>query len=590
METASLFPVEMVPAAVVGGRIWVVGGLTGPEQSTNKTEFYDPTLHTWGPGPPLPIALSHAMMVGYQHTVWVIGGFVQRGSNPTAGDSARVLILNKNQDDWIPGPSLHHARAAGAAAVVGNKIVVAGGRTGDPAKLVTTTEIYNGTSWHDSTPITVPGDHVAAASDGTYLYAVGGAKLTSAINTAAVQRFNPATGQWTQLTHLQTAANAVGAAVVDGQLITFGGSNLGTVFNTVRAYNLTTKTWSSLPHMPQARQGMGVAVIGNDIYAIDGAAQPGHHAPTSTVQVLTAPAPSVQLAGVWRKLRSTLFPVEMVPAAVVGGRIWVVGGLTGPEQSTNKTEFYDPTLHTWGPGPPLPIALSHAMMVGYQHTVWVIGGFVQRGSNPTAGDSARVLILNKNQDDWIPGPSLHHARAAGAAAVVGNKIVVAGGRTGDPAKLVTTTEIYNGTSWHDSTPITVPGDHVAAASDGTYLYAVGGAKLTSAINTAAVQRFNPATGQWTQLTHLQTAANAVGAAVVDGQLITFGGSNLGTVFNTVRAYNLTTKTWSSLPHMPQARQGMGVAVIGNDIYAIDGAAQPGHHAPTSTVQVLRLHR
>ena len=255
-----------------------------------------------------------------------------------------------------------------AAAVVGNKIVVAGGRTGDPGKLVMTTEIYNGTSWHDSTPITVPGDHVAAASDGTYLYAVGGAKLTSAINTAAVQRFNPATGQWTQLTHLQTAANAVGAAVVDGQLITFGGSNLGTVFNTVRAYNLTTKTWSSLPHMPQARQGMGVAVIGNDIYAIDGAAQPGHHAPTSTVQVLTAPAPSVQLAGVWRKLRSTLFPVEMVPAAVVGGRIWVVGGLTGPEQSTNKMEFYDPTLHTWGSGPPLPIALSHAMMVGYQHT------------------------------------------------------------------------------------------------------------------------------------------------------------------------------------------------------------------------------
>jgi hypothetical protein len=302
-----------------------------------------------------------------------------------------------------------------------------------------------------------------------------------------------------------------------------------------------------------------------------------------------SPSPA-QLAGPWQLGTASPFPVEMVPAAVVGGRIWVVGGLTGPEQSTKKTEFYDPTLHTWGPGPPLPIALSHAMMVGYQQTVWVIGGFVQRGSNPTAGDSARVLILNKNQDGWINGPSLHHARAAGAAAVVGNKIVVVGGRTGDPGKLVTPTEIYNGTSWHDSTPIPVPGDHVAAASDGTFLYAVGGAKLTSAINTAAVQRFNPATGQWTQLTHLQAAANAVGAAVVGGQLITFGGSNLGTVFNTVRAYNLTAKTWSSLPPMPQARQGMGVAVIGNEIYAIDGAAQPGHHAPTRTVQVLRLHR
>ena len=62
------------------------------------------------------------------------------------------------------------------------------------------------------------------------------------------------------------------------------------------------------------------------------------------------------------------------------------------------------------------------------------------------------------------------------------------------------------------------------------------------------------------------------------------------MLNTVRELNLTTKNWSSLPPMPQARQGMGVAVIGNDIYAIGGAAQTGHHDSTNIVQVLRLHR
>jgi len=59
-------------------------------------------------------------------------------------------------------------RAAGAAAVVGNDIVVVGGRTGtSSAQPVTTTEIFNGTSWHDAAPIPVPVNHLAAASDGT---------------------------------------------------------------------------------------------------------------------------------------------------------------------------------------------------------------------------------------------------------------------------------------------------------------------------------------------------------------------------------------------------------------------------------------
>ena len=572
LGTASPFAVQHLPAAVLGGRIWVAGGLTGAQRATRKTEVYDPTVRTWGSGPLLPIALNHAMMVTYRHTLWVIGGFVPRGGNPTAGASARVLMLS--EDHWIDGPALHHARAAGAAAVVGRKIVVVGGRTGDPAKPVPATEVFDGTSWHDAAAIPHPADHLAAASDGTYLYAVGGQKLTSAADIAAVQRFNPATGQWAQLPPMPRAATGLGAAVIGRQLITLGGENLLSVFRTVRAYNLDTRKWSSLPGLLEARHGMGVAAIGSTLYAIDGAAQPGHKASTRAVQVLTVPRPSAQLAGAWRWGHDTPFAVQHLPAAVLAGRIWVAGGLTGAQRATRKTEVYDPTVRTWGSGPLLPIALNHAMMVTYRHTLWVIGGFVPRGGNPTAGASARVLMLS--EDHWIDGPALHHARAAGAAAVVGRKIVVVGGRTGDPAKPVPATEVFDGTSWHDAAAIPHPADHLAAASDGTYLYAVGGQKLTSAADIAAVQRFNPATGQWAQLPPMPRAATGLGAAVIGRQLITLGGENLLSVFRTVRAYNLDTRKWSSLPGLLEARHGMGVAAIGSTLYAIDGAAQPGH--------------
>ena len=91
------------------------------------------------------------MMVSYQNTVWVIGGFEPQGSEIIGVASARVLHLDVDQDSWIEGPELHHARGAGAAAVVGNKIVVVGGRTaGTSPQEVATTEVFDGTSWHDA--------------------------------------------------------------------------------------------------------------------------------------------------------------------------------------------------------------------------------------------------------------------------------------------------------------------------------------------------------------------------------------------------------------------------------------------------------
>ena len=174
---------------------------------------------------------------------------------------------------------------------------------------------------------------------------------------------------------------------------------------------------------------------------------------------------------------------------------------------------------------------------------------------------------------------------------MGHKIVVVGGRTGASQQLVKPTEIFDGTSWHDAAAIPVPGNHLAAASDGTYLYAVGGHKITETSNTAAVQRFDPATGQWTQLPSMPVAASGLGAAVVGGQLITVGGDN---AIDRVQHRPGIQPGHQGLVHpaatSPAARTGMGVTAYRNILYALDGAAQPGHIASTNTVQILRFHR
>jgi non-specific serine/threonine protein kinase len=286
--------------------------------------------------------------------------------------------------------------------------------------------------------------------------------------------------------------------------------------------------------------------------------------------------------------------VQQLPAAVRNqSQIWLAGGLTGTtvatDQATNKTEYYDTALHLWSSGPNLPFPVHHAMMVYYRNQLWLIGGFLPQGPDLEAAVSNKVLKLDAAAGRWVEGPPLHHARAAAAAVVVGNQIVVVGGRTGGqhPGD-VKQTEIFNGKSWHDAANIPVPGDHLSAVTDGRYLYALGGRTLEPTANHNAVQRFDPASNQWTQLTPMPVANSDMGAVYLGGELITFGGENGLTVYGTTRAYNLATNTWSTLPSLHDARHGMGVAVIGNTIYAMDGASQPGHAGSTRTLQLLRF--
>ena len=248
-----------------------------------------------------------------------------------------------------------------------------------------------------------------------------------------------------------------------------------------------------------------------------------------------APAPA---AG-WRPLNEAAVAVQQVNATVLDGRIWVAGGLTPSHEPTASTQFYDPTINSWGQGPPLPEPVHHAMLVTYRNQLAVIGGFHSRDHDLLAVTSSRMLLLDNNTGQWVEGPPLRHPRAAGGAAVVGNEIVVVGGRTGNPEQLVTQTEVYDGTRWRDAADIPVPGDHLAVTADSSYLYAVGGRKFTAGSNTDVVQRYDPKANRWTILTPTPQPVSGAGAAVVDGRLIVVGGEGVTTVSDTVQAYDLT---------------------------------------------------
>ena len=233
------------------------------------------------------------------------------------------------------------------------------------------------------------------------------------------------------------------------------------------------------------------------------------------------------------------------------------------------------------------------MLVNYHDQLAVIGGFRSRDTDPLAVTSPRMLLLDNNTDKWVDGPPLRHPRAAGGAAVVGDEIVVVGGRTGNPAQLVTQTEVYDGTGWRDAADIPMPGDHLAVTADSKYLYAVGGRKFSAGSNTDVVQRYDPKADRWTILTPTPQTVSGAGAAIVDGQLIVVGREDAHQRLRHrpgLRPDRPQHATWTTLAPLtpPPGRHGLGVTAIGNTLYAVGGATKAGHTASTNLVAALRF--
>jgi non-specific serine/threonine protein kinase len=294
-----------------------------------------------------------------------------------------------------------------------------------------------------------------------------------------------------------------------------------------------------------------------------------------------APANTANLK--WRAVRDAPEARQFGAYTVDEHSIWIFGGL-GEDTSTStaNTMAYDPAIDTWKSGPKLPLPVHHAMAVTYKGDPVVIGGWVPSGANLTAQTSNRVFALRNGA--WEELPKLNHARAGGAAAVVGDKIIVVAGQAG--GKLVAPTEVFDGKTWKDAADIPTPRDHLAGASDGKYLYAVGGRNLSADKNTGALERYDPSGDSWKKLPSMPTPSGGLGAAIVAGRLVAVGGETPTSVLDAVQSFDLRTNKWSKLPPIETPRHGVAVAAIGNSLYVLTGAEETSHSGSTPTAEVL----
>jgi non-specific serine/threonine protein kinase len=277
---------------------------------------------------------------------------------------------------------------------------------------------------------------------------------------------------------------------------------------------------------------------------------------------------------------------QNMDGTVLDGTLWVVGGLAAGSQASDRVEGYDPVINSWKTGPALPVRLHHAMVVTYKGEVVVIGGWIPQGSDQSALTSDRVFALRDGQ--WESLPPLRRPRAAGAATVVGDRIVVFGGQ--DESQLLRTTEVFDGKRWTGGADLPTPREHLAAVSDGEFAYAVGGRELAPDKNLATLERYDPEADSWQALPDMPTARGGLGAVIVGRRVFAVGGESPTGAMREVEYFNLGDKSWSRAPSMRTPRHGLTVEAIGGAFYAIGGATHAGHASAVDDTEVTRLTR
>ena len=113
---------------------------------------------------------------------------------------------------------------------------------------------------------------------------------------------------------------------------------------TCRATTSGADSGDELPALPTPRHGVAVTALGDSLYAIGGATLAGHVAPTNDVEVLdlsgraTAPVPKNDE---WRGADDPPSAVQYAATAEVGDRIWLIGGLGEDGTATAESLAYD---------------------------------------------------------------------------------------------------------------------------------------------------------------------------------------------------------------------------------------------------------
>jgi N-acetylneuraminic acid mutarotase len=278
--------------------------------------------------------------------------------------------------------------------------------------------------------------------------------------------------------------------------------------------------------------------------------------------------------------------------AELDGKIYLLGGYpSSPAESQSVVAVYEIASDSWGFAAELPVALHHPVAVGLAGKVYSLGGQLR------SGETARTLAYDPVLDQWTDLSPMPTARGGGAAAIIDDRIYVAGGRS--PA--ANAFEVYDvgDDEWTvlPDLPESFPGrNHLAATAIGGKVYVAGGrydGDGFSSPMTRSLDIYDPVSNGWTKGADLPRERGGVNGIAANGCFFVWGGEggDIGepnNVFPDHDVYDPATDTWTELADLPTPIHGVtGAAFVGGIIYMPGGGTRQGGSSGTTLFQVYR---
>lgn len=253
----------------------------------------------------------------------------------------------------------------------------------------------------------------------------------------------------------------------------------------------------------------------------------------------------------WTTGAQTPIEIHHFQPVVFDGKIYVVGALTGPyphETPVPSVLIYDPATDVWTEGPSVPVdrrrgAAGVAVRDG---KIYVVSGIVD---GHWAGHVPWLDEFDPKSGAWKPLPDAPRARDHFQAVAIGGRIYAAGGRrssakTKEVFQLtVGEVDIFDfATGKWTTAPRSLPTQRAgnSAIVVGSRLVVLGGETGQEQAH-AEVEALNTASGDWETLPALVRGRHGTGAAILDGWLYTAAGSGNrggGPELNTLEALPL----------------------------------------------------
>jgi len=277
----------------------------------------------------------------------------------------------------------------------------------------------------------------------------------------------------------------------------------------------------------------------------------------------------------------------------LNGKFYALGG-----RMDRPVEEFDPKTNSWKQLATVPMNFHHFQALAFENEIYVIGAFT--GGYPHEKPIANFLIFNPETNTWREGPKIPEDRLRGSVGVFsrnGKIYLVCGIIDGHYDGHVSWFDEYDPktNTWNVLPDAPRPRDHFGAALVGDRVYVAGGRTSHAAIGKvldltiAEVDYYDFKTGTWdTEKNGLPTPKGGSSSIGYKEYLVVMNGESNTQELSHAEVEVLNTKTgvWAKLDSLNQGRHGTGIIHFKGKLYVVAGSAKRGGGPELNSIEVL----